>query len=197
MPLPTWTSGDVTSMPSFTRSGRPSASFVLEGAVGQHVHRVARQLADQLVAHLRCAAHDVRGGDFVRRPAAEERERVLRLVPQELEDLAHAGVSTVREAEDHRPPDEDGAGAERERRDDVAPAADATVDVAPRPDRRRRRRPREARAGSRSRRRAGGLRGSRRRRAAAPCSHARTASSAVTRPLTTTGTFQRSRSSVT
>ena len=39
MPRPTWMSGDVTSIPSFTRSGRPSASFASsapQAARGRH-----------------------------------------------------------------------------------------------------------------------------------------------------------------
>ena len=72
---------------------------------------------------------DVGGRHLRRGAAAEEGERVLGLVAQELEHLPDAGVSAVGEPVHHRPPDEDGAGAERERGDDVASAPNAAVDV--------------------------------------------------------------------
>ena len=43
---PRWMSGEVTSMPSLTRSGRPSFSLRLEAAVRQDVDRVASEVCD-------------------------------------------------------------------------------------------------------------------------------------------------------
>ena len=40
---PMWMSGEVTSIPSFTRSGRPSFSFCSRPSAGQHVDGVPRQ----------------------------------------------------------------------------------------------------------------------------------------------------------
>ena len=65
--------------------------------------------------------HDVRGRHLVRRPAAEERQRVLRLVTQEFKHLRDARVAALRKAEDDRASDEDGPRPEREGHDDVGP----------------------------------------------------------------------------
>ena len=43
---PTWMSGEVTSMPSFTRSGRPSCELRLEPALGEDVDGVPRELGE-------------------------------------------------------------------------------------------------------------------------------------------------------
>ena len=43
---PTWMSGEVTSMPSLTRSGRPERELVLELAGGQDVDGVPSELGD-------------------------------------------------------------------------------------------------------------------------------------------------------
>ena len=43
---PTWMSGDVTSIPSLTRSGRPSFELLREPVLGQQVDGVARENRD-------------------------------------------------------------------------------------------------------------------------------------------------------
>ena len=43
---PTWMSGEVTSMPSFTRSGPAERQLPLELALGQHVDGVPGQLGE-------------------------------------------------------------------------------------------------------------------------------------------------------
>ena len=41
-----WMSGEVTSMPSFTRSGPVELELLLEPALGEHVDGVARELGE-------------------------------------------------------------------------------------------------------------------------------------------------------
>ena len=99
------------------------------------------------------------------RAAAEQRERVLDLVAEDLEHLLHALRAAEGEPVHRRPPDEDRARAERERHDDVGSSADAPVevhlgpvadrldDLGQRLERRDRRRRAAGRRGSRPRRR--------------------------------------------
>ena len=72
---------------------------------------------------------DVRPRHVGRRPAPEQRERVLCLVADDPEHLLHSLRAAEREPE-HRPDDhEDGARAECERCHDVGAAANAAVEV--------------------------------------------------------------------
>src|SRR3970040_304085 len=83
IPRPTWMSGDVTSMPSFTRSGLPSASFASSAPAGRRW--TAFRVSSAMPIPLR-RLH-VRNGDLGGRSAAEQRKRVLGLLAQDLEHL--------------------------------------------------------------------------------------------------------------
>ena len=73
-------------------------------------------------------SHTVRPRDVAGEPAAEQHERELDLLAQQLEHLARALLAARGEAPERRAAGEHGARAERERLDDVGAAADAAVD---------------------------------------------------------------------
>src|SRR5688572_16393000 len=125
IPRPTWMSGEVTSIPSLTRSGRPSASFASSAPAGKTW--TAFRVSSAIPIALRRL--DVRGRDLVRGAATEERERVLGLLAQDLEHLRNALVAAEGQAVHRRPADEDCASAQRERHRDVRAPAYAAVEV--------------------------------------------------------------------
>src|SRR6187397_1484785 len=123
-PRPTWMSGDVTSIPSFTRSGRPRASFASSAPAGSTwtAFRVSSAIPMGL------GRLDVRRGDLPGRATAEQRERVLGLLAQDLEHLRDSLRAAPCEPVHRGPTDENRTGAECECHDDVRPTAYATVD---------------------------------------------------------------------
>src|SRR3954470_626183 len=70
---------------------------------------------------------EVLGHEVVHRRPAQPHEPRAQAAAQDLEDVLHAGLAGGGEAPEGGPGDRDGAGAERERLDDVAAAADAAV----------------------------------------------------------------------
>src|SRR5688572_23155375 len=125
IPRPTWMSGEVTSMPSLTRSGRPSASFASRAPAG----RTWTALRVSSATPIALRGPDVPGGELGRRATAEQREGVFELLAEDLEHLRDALVAAECEAVHGRPSDEDRPGAERERHRDVGAAPDAAVEV--------------------------------------------------------------------
>src|SRR3954451_3498245 len=72
----------------------------------------------------------MRAGELCRRGAAEQAQRQCQLVPQELEDMAHAVLSRDGETVDRRATGEHRARPEGERLGDVGPATDTAVEIA-------------------------------------------------------------------
>ena len=70
---PMWMSGDVTSIPSLTRSGRPSCELLLEAPRGQDVDRVAREV------FLHCRGYTTPALALLRRKRAPKRRRIRKL----------------------------------------------------------------------------------------------------------------------
>src|SRR6188508_2497140 len=122
-PRPTWMSGDVTSIPSFTRSGRPRASFASSAPAGSTwtAFRVSSAIPMEL------GRLDVGRGDLAGRAAAEQCERVLGLLPEDLEHLRDSLCAAPGEPVHRGPSDENGTRTERERHHDVGPAAHASI----------------------------------------------------------------------
>src|SRR5947209_7692191 len=81
---PTWMSGEVTSMPSFTRSGRPSASFCSSAPAGRTstAFRVSSAIAIR-VPSLEDVRHDALGAERV--PDAERSARQAETRCQDVE----------------------------------------------------------------------------------------------------------------
>src|SRR6476619_7390682 len=125
MPRPTWMSGEVTSMPSLIRSGRPSASFASSAPAGRTC--TALRVSSAMPMSLR--RFHVRGGHLGRRAAPEQRQRVLRLLAQDLEHLLDALRAAEGEPVERGTTDEHGARAERERHHDVGTAPHTAVEI--------------------------------------------------------------------
>src|SRR6478735_10571457 len=125
MPRPTWMSGDVTSIPSLTRSGRPSVSFASRAPAG----RTCTALRVSSETPMLLGRLDVGTTHLCGRAATEERQRVLRLLAQNLEHLLDALRPAESKPVHHRAPDENRASAERECHRDVGAAAHAAVEV--------------------------------------------------------------------
>src|SRR5689334_16456455 len=125
IPRPTWMSGDVTSIPSLTRSGRPSASFASRAPAG----RTCTALRVSSATPMPLRRLDVGGAHLGGRAAAEERECILGLLAQDLEDLLDALRSPESQPVHRGAADENGARPERQRHRDVGAAADTAVEV--------------------------------------------------------------------